>query len=140
MKKIISLISILLVVFLLSGCSNSNSGTIICKTESRGENPTIVTYEEYVVENNKVTKFEKYNTLDFSDDYLAKLSLDTVIEVYEADPTYKVEKVDSNTLKTSFVDPKNYYENIETDDMLETIRASIEDNQFSLYKYTCEIK
>lgn len=140
MKKIISLIVILFVVVLLSGCSSSNSGTIICKSEARGNNPVITSYEEYVVENNKVVEFSKYNILDFDEEYLKRTSIDNVLEIYRSDESFKVEKVDSNTIKNIYVDPKNYYENMESDDMIETIRASLEDNELSLFKYTCEIK
>lgn len=140
MKKIISLIAVLFVVVLLSGCSSSNSATIICKSEERGNNPVITSYEEYVVENNKVVEFTKYNILDFDEDYLAKTTIDNVLEIYKEDSSFKVEKVDENTIKNIYVDPKNYYEDIETDDMIETIRASLEDNELSIYKYTCEIK
>lgn len=140
MKKISSLILILVVCLLATGCGGSNSGTIICKSEARGENPTITSYEEYVVENNKVIEFNKYNILDYTDEYLKSLSIDKIMEVYTSDSTLNVEKVDDNTLKNTFISPKNYYEDIETDDMIETIRASIEDNEFYIYSYTCEIK
>lgn len=140
MKKIISLISLILVAILVTGCGGASSGTITCKTEARGTDPTTVTYEKYVVENNKVVEYTKYNTLKFSSDYLNKVSMDTILEVYNKDSEITVEKVDGNTLKTTVKAPKNYYADMESDNMIETIRASLEDNEFSLYKYTCEIE
>lgn len=140
MKKIISLISLILVAILVTGCGGTSSGTITCKTEARGTDPTTVTYEKYVVENNKVVEYTKYNTLKFSNDYLNKVSMETILEVYNKDTEITVEKVDGNTLKTTVKAPRNYYADMESDNMIETIRASLEDNEFSLYKYTCEVE
>jgi hypothetical protein len=139
MKKIIFLVLIIVGCIFITGCESS-SGTIICKSEGRGDNPTIETVERYVVENNKVVEFEKYQLLTFDNEYLSKIPLSTVLEVYEKDSEFKVEKVNDTTIKNTYKSPKNYYENIESDNMIETIRSSLEDNAFSLYKYTCEVK
>lgn len=141
MKKIITLISILLVSLLVTGCGGSaSSGTIICTSEAHGENPSIIYYEKYVVKDNKVTDYIKYNTYDYTDEYLKKVSIDTIYGVYSADKTTKVEKVDANTIKTTYIEPTNFYKDIESDNMIETIRASLEDNTFNIYNYTCEIE
>ena len=139
MKKIIFLVLIIVGCIFITGCGSS-SGTIICKSEGRGDNPTIETVERYVVENNKVVEFEKYQLLTFDSEYLSKIPLATVLEVYEKDSEFKVEKVNDTTIKNTYKSPKNYYENIQSDNMIETIRSSLEDNAFSLYKYTCEVK
>lgn len=139
MKKIVSIILFLFVVLLITGCGKS-SGTIICKSEARGENPTIVNYEKYVVKNNKVVEYIKYNNLSYSDEYLSKIPMSTILEVYEKEEDLTVEKIDSKSIKTTFKNPRNYYEDIESDNMLETIRASLEDNAFNIYAYTCEIE
>lgn len=139
MKKLFSLIFILFLVVLVTGCGKS-SGTIICKSEARGENPSIVNYEKYVVKNNKVEEYTKYNILNYSDEYLSKIPMSTILEVYEKEEDLTVEKIDSKSIKTTFKNPRNYYEDIESDNMLETIRASLEDNAFNIYTYTCEIE
>ena len=138
MKKTLSIILIMFVCLLITGCGSS-SGTIICKSEGRGENPTIETYEKYVVEDNKIVEFEKYQLLTYDKEYLSQIPLATIIEVYEKDSEFTVEKVNDNTIKNKYKAPKNYYADMESDNMIETIRASLEDNEFSLYKYTCEI-
>lgn len=141
MKKIISLIFVLVVCFLISGCGkNMNAVTINCKGETRGENPTIVNYEKYVVKHNKIVEFEKYNILSYTDDYLKKVNLEQIIGVYEKDKDYVVEKVDSNTIKNTYVKPVNTFEGINSDDMVELIRTTMEENPFGLYSYTCEIE
>lgn len=143
MKKIVSLISILLVAVLVTGCSGAgaSSGTITCVSESHGENPSITTYEKYVVEDNKITEFTSYNTLVFDDDYFDVLSLDDILEVYSKDSNYiDVEKVDANTLKVVRNNPTNVFENMDSDNMIELIRSTLEDNPLSIYSYTCEIK
>ena len=139
MKKIIFLVLIIVGCIFITGCGNS-SGTIICKSEGRGENPTIETVEEYVVENNKVVEFKKYQLLSFNEEYLKQIPLSTVLEVYEKDSEFTVEKINDTTIKNTYKSPKNYYADMESDNMIETIRSSLEDNAFSLYKYTCEIK
>lgn len=139
MKKIILLVLIIVGCIFITGCGSS-SGTIICKSEARGENPSIETIEEYVVKDNKVVEFEKYQLLSFNEEYLKQIPLSTVLEVYEKDSEFTVEKINDTTIKNTYKSPKNYYKDIESDNMIETIRASFEDNAFSLYKYTCEIK
>ena len=139
MKKIIGLISLILIAVLVTGCG-SNSGTITCVSEARGADPSTVTYETYVVENNEITEYTKYKVLKFSDEYLSKVSIDSVFEIYDKDTSYTTEKVDGKTLKTTYIAPRNLYSDMETDNMIETIRASFEDNDFLMEKYTCEIK
>lgn len=139
MKKTIFLSLVLVGCIFITGCGKS-SGTITCKSEGRGENPTIETVEKYVVENNKVVEFEKYQILTFDNEYLKQIPLTTVLEVYEKDSEFTVSKVNDNTIKNVYKSPKNYYADMESDNMIETIRASLEDNAFSLYEYTCEIE
>ena len=139
MKKIIGLVSLILIAVLVTGCG-SNSGTITCVSEARGADPSTVTYETYVVENNEITEYTKYKVLKFSDEYLSKVSIDSIFEIYDKDTSYTTEKVDGKTLKTTYIAPRNLYSDMETDNMIETIRASFEDNDFLMEKYTCEIK
>ena len=143
MKKIIGLVSLVLFAILLTGCGSSvstKSGTITCVSDASGVDPSIVTYEKYVVKNNEIVEFSKHKTLKYSDSYLNKISIDSIFEVYEKDSNYKTEKVDDYTLKITYVEPENVYSDLETDDMIESIRASFEDNDFLLEKYTCEIE
>lgn len=141
MKKIISLIFILLACFMVSGCGkNMDTVVITCKSEVNGENPATVNYEKYVVKYNNIVEFEKYSVLSYTNDYLKKVSLDQIIKIYEDDNDYVVEKVDSNTIKNTYVDPVNTFEGIDSDDMVELIRTTMEENPFSLYSYTCEIE
>ena len=139
MKKIIGLVSLIWIAVLVTGCG-SNSGTITCVSEARGADPSTVTYETYVVENNEITEYTKYKVLKFSDEYLSKVSIDSIFEIYDKDTSYTTEKVDGKTLKTTYIAPRNLYSDMETDNMIETIRASFEDNDFLMEKYTCEIK
>ena len=138
-KYLVGLFAIVLCLVLVTGCG-SNSGTITCVSEARGADPSTVTYETYVVENNEITEYTKYKVLKFSDEYLSKVSIDSIFEIYDKDTSYTTEKVDGKTLKTTYIAPRNLYSDMETDNMIETIRASFEDNDFLMEKYTCEIK
>ena len=140
MKKYFSLILCGLVVLLLTGCGGNGEKTITCVSEKIGENPTIVYYETYVVKDNKITKFDKYSTLDYTDDYLTKLTIDQILEVYADNEMYKASKSGKNQLKLVYVDPINAFEGIEPENMEELIISTMEENAFALYKYTCEAK
>ena len=93
-----------------------------------------------LVENNKVKNLEVYEILEFDQEYLDTISLDEIIKIYKKDSNYKVEKVNSTSIKNINKNPVNVYENIESENMLETIRVSMEENEFGLHSFTCKIK
>ena len=144
MKKYIRLVIIFTLVLFVTGCGNNSggngTGTISCVSKAKGENPSIVIYETYEVENNKVKNLEVYEILEFDQEYLDTISLDEIIKIYKKDSNYKVEKVNSTSIKNINKNPVNVYENIESENMLETIRVSMEENEFGLHSFTCEIK
>lgn len=139
MKKIIYVFSILVVGILLTGCGNNKKVVMTCKSNVHGENPMITSYEIYTVEDNKVTNMEAYDVLDYEDGYLKNVSIEDIIKIYSKDSLYKVEKIDNNSIKNIKKNPVNVFENIKSDDMIEFIRGTMEENEFGLYDYTCEI-
>lgn len=142
MKKYIGLVIICILGLFITGCGKNSdvNGTISCISESRGENPSIISYEIYEVKNNKVRDIEAYDILEYDKNYLEKVSLDEIIKIYKKDSSYKVEKFNSTSIKNIKKKPTNVFKDIKTDDMLETIRVSMEENEFGLYSFKCEIK
>ena len=139
MKKIICLISLVVVSILLTGCVNNKNVVLSCKSEVHGENPTITSYEIYTIEDNKVKNMESYNIMDYEDSYLKNVTIEDIIKIYSKDSSYEVVKVDNNTIKNIKKNPINVFENVKSDDMVEFIRGTMEENEFGLYDYTCEI-
>ena len=140
MKKIICLISLVVVSILLTGCGNNKNVVLSCKSEVHGENPTITSYEIYTIEDNKVKNMESYNIMDYEDSYLKNVTIEDIIKIYSKDSSYEVVKVDNNTIKNIKKNPINVFENVKSDDMVEFIRGTMEENEFGLYDYTCEVK
>lgn len=140
MKKIISLISLVVVSILLTGCGNNKNVVLSCKSEVHGENPTITSYEIYTIEDNKVKNMESYNIMDYEDSYLKNVTIEDIIKIYSKDSSYEVVKVDNNTIKNIKKNPINVFENVKSDDIVEFIRGTMEENEFGLYDYTCEVK
>ena len=139
MKKIICLISLVVVSILLTGCGNNKNVVLSCKSEVHGENPTITSYEIYTIEDNKVKNMESYNIMDYEDSYLKNVTIEDIIKIYSKDSSYEVVKVDNNTIKNIKKNPINVFENVKSDDMVEFIRGTMEENEFRLFDYTCEI-
>lgn len=140
MKKIICLISLVVVSILLTGCGNNKNVVLSCKSEVHGENPTITSYEIYTIEDNKVKNMESYNIMDYEDSYLKNVTIEDIIKIYSKDSSYEVVKVDNNTIKNIKKNPINVFENVKSDDIVEFIRGTMEENEFGLYDYTCEVK
>lgn len=140
MKKIICLVSLVVVSILLTGCGNNKNVVLSCKSEVHGENPTITSYEIYTIEDNKVKNMESYNIMDYEDSYLKNVTIEDIIKIYSKDSSYEVVKVDNNTIKNIKKNPINVFENVKSDDMVEFIRGTMEENEFGLYDYTCEVK
>lgn len=140
MKKIICLVSLVVVSILLTGCGNNKNVVLSCKSEVHGENPTITSYEIYTIEDNKVKNMESYNIMDYEDSYLKNVTIEDIIKIYSKDSSYEVVKVDNNTIKNIKKNPINVFENVNSDDMVEFIRGTMEENEFGLYDYTCEVK
>lgn len=139
MKKIICLISLVVVSILLTGCGNNKNVVLSCKSEVHGENPAITSYEIYTIEDNKVKNMESYNIMDYEDSYLKNVTIEDIIKIYSKDSSYEVVKVDNNTIKNIKKNPINVFENVKSDDMVEFIRGTMEENEFGLFDYTCEI-
>lgn len=139
MKKIICLVSLVVVSILLTGCGNNKNVVLSCKSEVHGENPTITSYEIYTIEDNKVKNMESYNIMDYEDSYLKNVTIEDIIKIYSKDSSYEVVKVDNNTIKNIKKNPINVFENVKSDDMVEFIRGTMEENEFGLFDYTCEI-
>ena len=139
MKRIICLISLVVVSILLTGCGNNKNVVLSCKSEVHGENPTITSYEIYTIEYNKVKNMESYNIMAYEDSYLKNVTIEDVIKIYSKDSSYEVVKVDNNTIKNIKKNPINVFENVKSDDMVEFIRGTMEENEFGLFDYTCEI-
>ena len=140
MKKIIYVVSILVVGILLTGCGNNKNVVLSCKSEIHGENPTITSYEVYTIENGKVTGMEAYDFLDYEDSYLKNITIDQIIEIQAKDTDYTVTKVDGNSIKRVKNNPFNVFENTENDNIVEFVRNTMEENEFAPYDYTCEVK
>ena len=140
MKKIIYVVSILVVGILLTGCGNNKNVVLSCKSEIHGENPTITSYEVYTIENGKVTGMEAYDFLDYEDSYLKNITIDQIIEIQAKDTDYTVTKVDGNSIKRVKNNPVNVFENTENDNIVEFVRNTMEENEFAPYDYTCEVK
>lgn len=140
MKKIICLVSLVVVSILLTGCGNNKNVVLSCKSEVHGENPTITSYEIYTIEYNKVKNMESYNIMAYEDSYLKNVTIEDIIKIYSKDSSYEVVKVDNNTIKNIKKNPINVFENVKSDDMVEFIRGTMEENEFGLYDYTCEVK
>ena len=140
MKKTICLISLVVVSILLTGCGNNKNVVLSCKSEVHRENPTITSYEIYTIEDNKVKNMESYNIMDYEDSYLKNVTIEDIIKIYSKDSSYEVVKVDNNTIKNIKKNPVNVFENVKSDDMVEFIRGTMEENEFGLYDYTCEVK
>lgn len=142
MKKVLSLILCLGMVLLISGCgsSNSSNGVVSCVSEKVGEDPSTVYYEEYVVKNNKVVEFDKYSIISYSDEYLTRVSLDDALKIFSKDTSYDVSKVNDNQLKLVYKNPVNVFETSQAEDLVEFIVTTMEENEFALYTYTCEVK
>ncbi len=143
MKKFLISSIIIFMALIVAGCSNEtsfkSSGTVICTSEEAGSNPQITYYEEYVVKDNKVEVINIYKRLKFDDNYFKSMSIDDVIEIYESG-SYKVEKVSDTELRQVAINPANIFEDLQTDNMIETIVDTLENNDFLLNKYSCEIK
>lgn len=139
MKKIICLVSLVVVSILLTGCGNNKNVVLSCKSEVHGENPTITSYEIYTIEDNKVKNMESYNIMTYEDSYLKNVTIEDIIKIYSKDSSYEVVKVDNNTIKNIKKNPINVFENVKSDDMVEFIRGTMEENEFGLFDYTCEI-
>ena len=139
MKKIIYVFSLVVVSILLTGCGNNKNVVLSCKSEVHGENPMITSYEIYTIEDNKVKNMESYNIMDYEDSYLKNVTIEDIIKIYSKDSSYEVVKVDNNTIKNIKKNPVNVFENVKSDDMIEFIRGTMEENEFGLYDYTCEI-
>ena len=141
MKRILGVVFSLLLVLFLTGCgSNTDKKTISCVSEIIGEDPSIIYYERYVVAENKVTDFEKYSVISYSDEYLKKISLDDVAEIYSKNGSYDVSKLSDNELKLMYKEPINVFENSQSDNLVELILSTMEENDFALYPYTCEVE
>lgn len=140
MKKIIYIISILVVSILLTGCGNNKKVVMSCKSNVHGENPMITSYEIYTIEDNKVTNMESYDVLMYEDSYLKNVTIEDIIKIYSKDSSYEVVKVDNNSIKTIRKNPINVFSDVKSDDMVEFVRATMEENEFGLYDYSCEVK
>lgn len=141
MKRFLGVAISLILILLLTGCGNVDGrSTIYCVSEAIGENPSTVYHEKYVVEDNKVTEFEKYSVISYSDEYLKKISLDDVAEIYSKNGSYDVSKLSDNELKLIYKEPINVFENSQSDNLVELILSTMEENDFALYPYTCEVE
>ena len=140
MKKIIYVVSLFCLSILLSGCGNNKNVILSCKSDVRGENPMITSYEIYTIEDNKVKKMESYDIMNYEDSYLKNVTIEDIVKIYSKDSSYEVVKVDNNTIKNIKKNPINVFESIDTDDMVEFIRGTMEENDFGLYDYSCTVE
>lgn len=139
-KKIFVLIMGLVLILGVSGCSSVGTKTITCVSDKIGKSPEIVYYEVYKIKNNEITEFEKYSIRTYTDEYLKLVSLKDTIAIYEKDKDTKVEKINDHQLKVIDTNPVNVFKGSKTDDLETLIINTMEKNDLSLYKYTCEVK
>lgn len=139
-KKLLGVITILIMLLGVSGCKKVGVKTVTCESEKVGNSPEIIYYEVYEVKDNKIIGFKKYNIRTFDAEYLKLVSLDETIEVYKKDKEIEIEKISDNKLKLIDTNPINVFKNSKSDDMTKFIVDSMERSDFSLYKFTCEVK
>lgn len=139
-EKLLSVITIFIMLLGVSGCGKVGVKTVICESEKVGNSPEIIYYEVYEVKDNEIISFEKYNIRTFDAEYLKLVSLDETIDVYKKDKEIKIEKISDKQLKIIDTNPVNVFKNSKSDDMTKFIVDSMERSDFSLYKFTCEVK